>query len=461
MISRKPAALLAVLALLTCCVAPAASAAANNCAAGGRARPDDSGIGGTGVRPGDGEEDDSGVGGTGLQPNRRDDDSGIGGTGISAAADTGVIGTITGFASICVGGAEIHYDAASAVQIDGQPASAADLAVGDVVEVLASGTESDLRAQQIAVRHVVAGPVTRIAADRNELDIMGQTVRLSPSTRGDGDNLATAGEFALGGFVRVSGMRQPDDVIVASRVTRSGDELARLAGAVEIDDAGGITIAGTPVRLAAGSALAAGDELRVDGSWDGERLLASSVERIASIPFGGRVGRVAIEGYASLAPAGQLRVGPYRFDVSRAAGDVLPELAADVRIRVDAVVRDRRAIIERIDAAPELPPRIDPRPGAGLGGNVDTDAPGDQAVHGGHERPPGRDGHDGHGSFPSDRPEGMGAAERLERPERPGGAQPPERPPRIERPASMSRPDLPARPERPERPDRPSRPGGH
>lgn len=77
--------------------------------------------------------DEGGIGGTGFGPVApEEDDSGIGGTGIAAHGDTGIIGTITGFASICVGDVEIHYGTDSQVEIDGKPATAAQLAVGQV-----------------------------------------------------------------------------------------------------------------------------------------------------------------------------------------------------------------------------------------------------------------------------------------------------------------------------------------
>src|SRR5262245_29210785 len=91
--------------LLAMCAAPE-RVAANNCADGGRPRPDE-----------------GGVGGTGRQQMVPDDEGGIGGTGVSARGDTGIIGTITGFASICVGGVEIRYAADTPVRVDGRGAT--------------------------------------------------------------------------------------------------------------------------------------------------------------------------------------------------------------------------------------------------------------------------------------------------------------------------------------------------
>ena len=97
--------LLIALTLLVGALTPTPSVA-GNCDDGGRPYPDEGGIGGTGARPSSPEE--GGIGGTATRPSAPDDEGGIGGTGIAVQGDTGIIGTITGFGSICVGGVEIH-----------------------------------------------------------------------------------------------------------------------------------------------------------------------------------------------------------------------------------------------------------------------------------------------------------------------------------------------------------------
>jgi uncharacterized membrane protein HdeD (DUF308 family) len=80
--------------------------AANPCATGGAPMMrDGSGAGGTGLRPEAG--DGTGQGGTGVSPGKQSggDGSGSGGTGYTVEVD----GVITGFASICVNGLELHY----------------------------------------------------------------------------------------------------------------------------------------------------------------------------------------------------------------------------------------------------------------------------------------------------------------------------------------------------------------
>lgn len=76
---------------------------------------EDRGIRGTGL------DEDRGIGGTGLEP----EDRGVGGTGL--------YGSITGFGSVCVNGIRVHTESGPAVDINGRPAAADDLALGQVV----------------------------------------------------------------------------------------------------------------------------------------------------------------------------------------------------------------------------------------------------------------------------------------------------------------------------------------
>ena len=62
--------------------------------------------------------DPGGIGGTGAVAAR----PGLGGTGISEGGigGTGIVGVITGFASICVNGVEVQFDASTPVMDNGQ-----------------------------------------------------------------------------------------------------------------------------------------------------------------------------------------------------------------------------------------------------------------------------------------------------------------------------------------------------
>ncbi len=62
---------------------------------------------------------------------------------------TGIIGTITGFASICVNGVEVHYDNNTLVTVDGRLSFVRELAVGQVVVTRALGI-----GQEVAAKHI-------------------------------------------------------------------------------------------------------------------------------------------------------------------------------------------------------------------------------------------------------------------------------------------------------------------
>lgn len=81
-------------------------------------------------------------------------DRGIGGTG-----GTAIVGAVTGFGSILVNGFEIDSTRVSSIQVDGVPASAASLQVGQVAQVVVRLDPNGLVAGTVTVEHEVVGPV--------------------------------------------------------------------------------------------------------------------------------------------------------------------------------------------------------------------------------------------------------------------------------------------------------------
>ncbi len=165
---------------------------------------------------------DQGIGGTGAPSRHFADtvpvDQGIGGTGLAPAGDAtrpgtgsgrlGVVGVVTGFASVCVDGLEIAYDAATTIKLDGALATRSALRAGQVVVLDASGG-IDPRAASIAVRHEVTGPVERL--EPGLAVVAGQRVRLSDATWG-------IAALQRGAWVSVSGLRDAADIVQATRV---------------------------------------------------------------------------------------------------------------------------------------------------------------------------------------------------------------------------------------------------
>lgn len=161
------------------------------------------GLGGTGLHFGTTLEGDRGIGGTGAPPQAvLRADRGIGGTGIVAV--------ITGFASVCLGDRKVALEAGVPIFMDDRAAAPGALRAGQVAIVEAAGAQAKLRAVTLRVRHEVAGPVEAVET-RGMLRVAGQPVAIT---------LTTLGERApkLGQWVAVSGLRRPDNVVLATRI---------------------------------------------------------------------------------------------------------------------------------------------------------------------------------------------------------------------------------------------------
>ena len=266
------------------------------------------GIGGTGSVAGAG-----GVGGTGSVAGA----GGIGGTGTVAEVvpgtggmgGTGIVGVITGFASICVNGVEVHYDAKTPVSVNGQPGAPRDLAVGQVVAVHARAVGGQLQANGIGVIDAVAGPVTRVNPTTRELQVMGQTVRTDAAT---GASLST---LRVGDVARVSGHRSENGDVIATRIDTAargaGASTSSLLGTVSRVDGDNLIVNGSRVAMGARGTqgLTAGSEVFVSGDWNGTALQARRVDAQPVRNAIARSERAIIEGYVRSKSTRELNVG--------------------------------------------------------------------------------------------------------------------------------------------------------
>jgi hypothetical protein len=318
--------------------------------------------------------DPGGIGGTGI------DGGGIGGTGQRAEAEVGVIGVITGFASICVNGIEVHFDAATPVSLNGEPVSAAALGVGQVVAVAAVGSGNQARARAIDIVDAAVGQVTAVESG-GELQIQGRRVRVGASTVFGGglsrDQLAAT---RIGDGMRISGLRDAEGTIVATRV-----------------------------EPAAGARPTAAD------------------------PAEPGLPRFLVQGYVAAVQPQALRVGDTTFGI---APEVSSQLAQGQLVRIAGRNDRGNRIVERADVLtgpfdlrPERTLRVEPRPPrssderrSGRERGEDRSGPG-----GGDVDRSGRGGGD------IDR-SGRSGPDRAERPERVDRSGPSSRPERVERP---------------------------
>lgn len=158
------------------------------------------------------EGGEDGIGGTGFSPitpqipaeylARRTEPDGIGGTGI--------VGTITGFGSICVNGQEIHYDHQTPTFENGMPSSANRLALGQTVVVRSTPVTDGFIAQQIHVLYEVQGPISAIDDVNHQLTVLGQRIAVAEQD---------FSQFHVGELVVISGQRDEQGAIQASRIS--------------------------------------------------------------------------------------------------------------------------------------------------------------------------------------------------------------------------------------------------
>ena len=239
------------------------------------------GVGGTGDAVATG-----GVGGTGAPIAK----GGIGGTGDSipayallpddAKGSIGIMGVVTGFASICVNGEEVQYDSSTPIYENGKIAKLADIAVGKTVMLKVDKEGDGLRARAIGLFNAVTGPVSDLNVLRQEVTVMGQTIQVNRSII---RQLALAlAENTSGTVISISGYRSDSGAIVASRVDIVDSMAnANTLGLVTHIMPNGFVINGTKVHVTNPRALEkvkVGSEVQVSGNWNNGILKASRVD---------------------------------------------------------------------------------------------------------------------------------------------------------------------------------------
>lgn len=165
---------------------------------------------------GDGSSPLGGINGGGLNG---------GGTPVGGINGGGLArGVITGFGSIFVNGVEFST-AGATIRVEDSVVTEASLRVGQVVVV--QGTISDDgrtgTARTVAYNDDVEGPVQSVNAATSSFVVLGQTVRVTPTTVFDGGiTPASIAGLTPGVLVEVSGLPDSVGAIVATRVERKG-----------------------------------------------------------------------------------------------------------------------------------------------------------------------------------------------------------------------------------------------
>lgn len=243
-------------------------------------------------------------------------DGGIGGTGMVAEGGiggTGIVGTITGFASVCINGLEVEFDESTTVRSNHETSGLQQLAIGQVIAINAVNDTHGLRAEKIDILNAVEGRISMINLARSTLQVLGQTILITPATQFTG--ITKINDMTLDMPIKISGYRNAENAIVATRIALTiGLQTSSVIGVVEQADDGQYRIAGL-VLAGETASLAVGSESLLSGSFDGQLLHISRVQNNPSVPFANTAQRVVIEGLLLAEPgAQQLKISGFEID---------------------------------------------------------------------------------------------------------------------------------------------------
>lgn len=233
-----------------------------------------------------------------------------GGTGL------GIVGVIDA-GGPTVAGLAVVVDDTVPVSLDGATASLDDAQPGMVAVVEARDTSRGVLADSVALRSEVSGPVSSVDIARSEIVILGQTVRVTAATVQDG-RIPTLAALASRQWLRVSGLRDGAGVIVATRLDRRESGVAVVRGTAAGVIGNAFRIGPLPVEAnTLPRDLVDGRTVEAVGTPTADGLRAVRVMLEPREPFGGRLPRAVIEGYAQATGVpGQVLVGPFAIELA-------------------------------------------------------------------------------------------------------------------------------------------------
>lgn len=257
-----------------------------------------------------------GIGGTGIQTSdaKPHGSDGIGGTGVR--------GTITGFGSILVNGLKLEFDHTTTVEIDGKPASLEALKIGQIVQGVARTKDGKLNLATVEIQHAVTGPISAIDHAHETLTVLGQNVRLNLA--GDKAAINAFKTLKAGDMVNVSGLRQADGTIVATRVDQKSDEDRILVrGPIVAVGASSVRVGEFNLPMPGGTTAMpkVGDRVIASGRMINDTFVPDVIGTTAPLPFDSDVSQVSVEAYA---PKAAGTPGPLSIDGINVTGATLP-----------------------------------------------------------------------------------------------------------------------------------------
>ncbi len=318
---------------------------------------------------------DRGLGGSGISPDER----GLGGSGMRA----GIIGVVTGFASLCVNGYEVELDEASVVTIEGHPATSADIHLGQLVVIEAEEDGGQLRAASVDVRLAAMGPVSTVSDDGKTMTLLGQTVRVA--------DLPGAGieKVAPGDWVAVSGLRGADTVIEGTSVVRLPQPGARamVAGVVREGRVAGLEVGALAIGRAS---VTPGDAVIVEVRPQNGAMAVAAVRPQLAARFTAGVRDLSLQTFVPAERLMGLRISPTELRPMTPGGSpiqmegrlslgntfvldrvVIPALPRDGQNAVRNIIVDRGILMKDIRPGDVVPALVPPTPPV----NVRPEAP--------------------------------------------------------------------------------------
>lgn len=272
-------------------------------------------------------------------------------------------GTVEGLGSVIVNG--VRYDDAQARVLDeeGRASTRDALKLGMVVEVVAAsvqaGADGRLRGQAQEIRHAseIQGPIDSLGT--NEMVVLGQTVRHDAATLFEDGRAAT---LRVGQVVEVHGLRDPQGVVLASRIDTEDDrdEAHKLVATVSGHEpvARSFMAGGARVSYAAlpNAALENGQVLRI-------RLAPQPLASGASASAGAAGVEADIEGYVTRVD------GPRRFVVAGVQVDASNARQFPASVAVGSLVEVGGRLVGGVLVASEV--ELERRLGSGGGFEIE------------------------------------------------------------------------------------------
>ena len=288
---------------------------------------------------------------------------GSGGTGSFAS------GPIRGFGSIIVGGVRYDDSAARIATDAGATASSADLRLGMMVEVNGGDIATDAltgqrraAASTISVRSEVEGPIQSIDLASGTLAVLGQQVRVTPTTVFDDDLRGGLASLRVGQVVEIYGLLTAAGQYTATRIDDEDDARHyKLRGPVSGLDTTARTLRiGTAAVSYAGlgtppAGLANGQYARVElalipsptGVWTATRLQTTPTGT-GSLPTTGRM-NAELEGYIT-AFTSSTRFAVNGVDVDASSTARLPAgLALGRRVEVEGMLVNGTLVAHEVE----------------------------------------------------------------------------------------------------------------